>query len=391
MGSAIVIEGHANGLGLLRALGSKGVDTYLVDKNKYNLGRYSRFCKGFFSIPKDDYNDHKRFVNFLEELKKKLKLDRPIIFPTHDDQVFVLSKYKKRLEKNFIVSVPDWEVTEKCYNKVLTSKIAKEIDIPIPKSFFIKDGTTLEEINKSVDYPCIIKPGIMHEFYEKSGKKAFKVHNFGEMKEKFREASSITDPENLIIQDIIPGGPENLYSYGCFFKDGYDVASLLKISRRQVPMDFGTSTYVEKAYSDEVTEMSKKLLDHIDYNGLCEVEFKKDPRDGEFRFFEINPRPWKWHSLFLANGINVPYILYKDMIGEDIERYSQDDIDDIKWIDIYTDLYISVSEILKGRMSFKEYVSSLKCKKTFAVYQKDDIMPFVMETFLLPYFYKQRT
>lgn len=390
MSSAFILEGHANGLGLIRALGREGLDVYLLDENKYNLGRYSKFCKKYLNPPY--WTDQpEKFVEYLEQQKEKHDLDKPIVFPTHNDQVFVLSKYKERLQENFLVTVPDWEVTEKCYNKIYTYKIAEEIGIPIPESHYVRDGIDLDEVDDLMEYPFIIKPGIMHRFYEHIGKKAFKVENFKDLKEKYDEACNAVDPEELIFQEIISGGPEKLYSHGVFFKDGKEIRSLTKISKRQVPMDFGTSTYVEKTESNEVREMSKKILEHIGYNGLCEVEFKKDPRDGEYKFFEINPRPWKWHSLFLANGINLPYLLYKDMKGEELDIDSDWKIEDIKWIDFYTDVYISLKEIVGGRLSIRDYVSSVSCKKTFSVFQNDDIKPFIMETLLLPYLYKQRT
>ena len=390
MGSAIILEGHANGLGLIRALGKEGLDVYLLDENKYNIGRYSKYCKKFLKPPYWT-DEPERFVEYLEKEKEKLGLNKPVIFPTHNDQVYVLSKYKDRLKENFLVTVPDWEVTEKCYNKIYTYKIAEEIGIPIPDSYYVRDGVDLQKVDELLDYPFIIKPGIMHRFYEHTGKKAFKVDDFDELKEKYEEACEAVDPDELIFQEIIPGGPENLYSHGCFFKDGEEVRSLTKISRRQVPMDFGTSTYVEKVESDEVQALSKKILRKIDYYGMCEVEFKKDPRDGEYKFFEINPRPWKWHSLFLANGINVPYLVYKDLNGEKIDFNSDEELEDIKWIDIHTDVYISLKEIMRGKLRIGDYLSSIKNKKTFSVFQNDDIKPFVMETLLLPYLYLKRT
>jgi len=378
---------HVTGIGLIRALGSEGLDVYLLDKQKYNLGKYSKYCNEFLMIPEDVKEDD--FITFLKMIKKENHLKKPVLFPTNDYHVYILSKNKKRLEKNFHVAVSDWSITKKCYNKVLTYKLAKEIEIPIPRSFFLRDGISLKELDKEMEYPLIIKPGIMFKFYEQTGKKAFKVNNSKELKEKYDEACSVLDPKDLIIQEIIPGGPENLYSYGCLFLNGNEISYLIKKSRRQLPMDFGISTYLEKTDSPKVREMSKKILKKIDYNGMCEVEFKKDPRDGEFKFFEINPRPWKWHSLLMANGINMPYLWYRTLIGKKIkENYT--DLKDIKWIDTYPDLYISVSEILKGRLSFLEYIRSMKNSKTFSVFSKDDLMPFVMETILMPYFYLNR-
>jgi len=127
MGSAFVLEGHVNGLGLARALGEKGIEVYLLDKNKYNLARYSKHCKRFLKIP-DEIKNPEDYIYHLESLKKKNNLNEPVIFPTHDDQVYILSKYKRRLEENFKVSVPEWCVTKKCYKKYIPIKLQKSLE-----------------------------------------------------------------------------------------------------------------------------------------------------------------------------------------------------------------------------------------------------------------------
>ena len=105
---------------------------------------------------------------------------------------------------------------------------------------------------------------------------------------------------------------------------------------------------------------------------------------------EINPRTWKWHSITLSAGVNLPYLLYCDLIGREFEILNDKNAENIKWIDLYTDLYISVSEIIKRRLSVREYLKSLNGKKSFSVLALEDPLPFVMETFLLIYLWKQR-
>jgi D-aspartate ligase len=46
------------------------------------------------------------------------------------------------------------------------------------------------------------------------------------------------------------------------------------------------------------------------------LETKRDPRDGRFKLMEVNPRLWQWHSLAAACGVDLPYIAYRDLVGE---------------------------------------------------------------------------
>ena len=389
---ALIIGGHVQGLGLIRSLGMEGIPVYCMDTTPYNIGRYSKYCKKFIKMPSDVYDSSENFVNFFRTVHELYNLDEWIIFPTHDLTVAYLSKNKHELSKYFTIWTPDWDCVKYCYDKKLTYKIAESIGISIPKSYFPEDVSDLSEVDYLFQYPLIIKPAIMHEFYKVTKHKAFVVNDKEELKGKYLKACSATNPLDIIIQEIIPGGPENLFSFCPFFKDETVVVGCTARRKRQIPMDFGTGTYNETVSSKEdIIDMSTKVLKAIDYYGLSEVEFKLDQRDNTFKFFEINPRTWKWHSLVLRAGINMPYLLYLDSLGIKIgEGELQAPRIGIKWIDGYTDIYISLKEIISGNLKLSDYIKSLKGEITYPVLSKDDVLPSIAETLLLPYLWKVR-
>jgi predicted ATP-grasp superfamily ATP-dependent carboligase len=387
---AIVIGGHVQGLGLIRALGMKRIPVYLLDTTNYNISRYSRYCKKFIKMPLDVYDSSDNFIDFLKKIFEQFNLDEWIIFPTDDLTVAYLSKNKQELSEYFTIWTPEWDCVKYCYDKKLTYKIAESIGIPIPKSYFPEDVSDLSEVDYLFQYPLIIKPAIMHEFYKKTKHKVFVIHNKEDLKRKYLKACSATKPSDIIIQEIIPGGPENLFSFGSFFKNGEAIAYITGRRSRQIPMDFGkASTFVELCEISKIYELAAKLLKAVNYYGLSEVEFKRDPRDGIYKLLEVNPRTWKWHTLALKAGINLPYLVYTDMILKDSDK-NEIKINHAKWIDIYTDSYICLKEMLKGKMSFKNYFKSLNGEKTEAVLSFEDLKPFIMETILLPYLWKER-
>jgi predicted ATP-grasp superfamily ATP-dependent carboligase len=152
-------------------------------------------------------------------------------------------------------------------------------------------------------------------------------------------------------------------------------------------MDFGkASTFVELVEIDEVRSLSLKLLDALGYYGLSEVEFKYDARDETFKLLEINPRTWKWHSIALLSGLNLPYLLYRDTNGE---RNPEDlapskTTGNGKWIDEYTDLYISMKEMLLRNMTLRQYITTLTGNKVFGSLSSDDPLPFLAGTVMIP-------
>ena len=62
----------------------------------------------------------------------------------------------------------------------------------------------------------------------------------------------------------------------------------------------------------------------------------------------------------------------------------------IKWIDGYTDVYISLKEIISGNLKVLDYIKSLNGEITYPVLSKDDVLPSIAETLLIPYLWKVR-
>ena len=59
---------------------------------------------------------------------------------------------------------------------------------------------------------------------------------------------------------------------------------------------------------------ARDLLDHLDYRGFANFDAKVDPRDGSFRFLEVNPRIGRNNYYVTAAGANVARFIVGDLI-----------------------------------------------------------------------------
>src|SRR5688572_3323569 len=75
---------------------------------------------------------------------------------------------------------------------------------------------------------------------------------------------------------------------------------------------------------DEVVEQGLRYLHCLGNYGLAQVEFKRDPRDGEYKLMEINPRLWQWHGLAAACGVDLVDLAYRELLGERVQRKRTD-------------------------------------------------------------------
>jgi predicted ATP-grasp superfamily ATP-dependent carboligase len=381
---AVITGGDFQGLGVLRTLARRNIPLILLDSD-HNISRYSKYKKKFFWSPKPSSTE--TYVNFLIDLARKEKIQGWVIFPNSDEVVYVLSKFKEQLEEFYRIPTPSWDAIQWIYIKKQTYEIAESHNVSIPKTYCPKNLKELVELE--LNFPVVIKPSIRDHFYKKVKTKAFRINNKKDLLDKYRWICSIIDPSEILIQDFIPGGPNQLYSCCPFFKDGKVVTSIMARRTRQHPMDFGqASTFAELVYIPELQKITERFLRLVDFYGIAEVEFMLDYRTGEYKLIEVNPRVWGWHTLAIAAGIDLPYFLYQDMIGEKLQINRP--LNHAKWVRLITDIPTVFLEVIKGRMKIKDYLVTMKGKKEFAVFDFDDPFPFVAEFLMTPYLWFKR-
>jgi len=382
----VITGGDFQALGVLRTFAKKGIPVIMLDSD-HCIGKYSRFKKKFFRSPRP--SDDQSYVDFLIGLAKRERIDRDrwVIFPNSDETVYVLSKHKNILEEFYRVTTPDWEVIQNVHIKKNTYQLAEEHGIPIPTTYCPE---TLEElVELSLNYPVVVKPSIRDNFYSKVKSKAYRVNSKEELVKTYEYVCSIIDPSEVLVQEYIPGGPKHLYSFCPFFKEGQVVTSIMARRARQHPMDFGhASTFAELVDIPEIRSIAERFLGLIGYYGFAEVEFMRDPRDGDYKLIEVNPRVWGWHTIAIASGLDLPYLLYQDMIGEQMDV--RPPMKDMKWVRLATDIPTVLCEIIKGHLTIGDYLKSMKGKKEFAVFSLNDPLPFLAEVVLLPYLWIKR-
>lgn len=384
----VIIGDHVQSLGIIRSLGREKIPVYLLNDRSLCIGRFSKFLKKFFICP--SFEDTQDLVEYLIHLAGEENIKDWLLWPTNDACVYAVSTHKTDLEKYYKIATPSWGIVQFALNKKLTYSIAERCNIPYPKTAYPATLDAIIAIGQTITYPVILKPAVMHHYFKKARKKAIIVRNSHELIENYQVMISIIDPSEIMVQEIIPGRPGFLYSFCSLFSDGNVLAKCIAQRRRQKPMDCGKgTTFAESMFIPELEKYGTALLNEIGYYGLSEIEFKKDPRDGQYKLLEINARTWLWHSLAIRCGVNFPFLQYRDLMEGHVEPVLSFR-KNIKWMHFYTDFAISVNEILHRKMSLGDYLHSLQGEKEAGVFSKDDMMPFIMETVLLPYLFLTR-
>ena len=378
---AVVIGGDYQGLGIVRSLGRKGIPVCVVD-DELSISRYSRYCTKFVKLA--NLRDGRVAADSLLELGKRLGLDGWVLYPTREELVAALSRYRAELSEVFRVPTPDWEVVKWAWDKRNTYSLARELDIPTPVThYYLENPDELDHLH-NLNPPFAIKPAIKEHFFYTTKAKAWLANSHAELRTLFQKASQHAACEEIMVQELIPGGGSQQFSYCAFFRDGEAVGKMVVRRRRQHPLQFGrASTYVETLDIPILEELSERFLRAIDYYGLVELEYKLDPRDSQFKLLDVNARTWGYHSLGVEAGVDFSYMLYADQLGLPVP--ASKGRPGVGWVRTTTDIPAAIVGILKGDTSLKEYLRSLRNCNAEAVFSASDPAPGLAEVALIPY------
>jgi D-aspartate ligase len=113
------------------------------------------------------------------------------------------------------------------------------------------------------------------------------------------------------------------------------------------------------------------------------MEYKFDQRDGQYKLLDVNGHTWGYHSIGRRAGVDFPYMLFADLVGEPLRI--QRSRPGVRWIRLITDVPTAVLEILKGRQNWLAYVRSICSFDVESVFSNNDVLPGLAELALLPY------
>jgi D-aspartate ligase len=366
----VVLGSDFKALGVIRSLGRHGITAIVVD-NQPRSAWFSRYVKRRFSFPGS--MEDPQLVDLLLELGHTYNLQNWMLVAAQDDAVGVVSQHRDRLATIYHPTTPSWDTVRWAFDKRLTDQMAREVGVPYPGTCYPSQEDDLDGLD--LQYPVIIKPAISIRLQRSARLKALPAGNLAELHSQYRAASSLVSPDEIMIQEMIPGGGASQVSVATLCVDGRISQAMTARRLRQYPIDYGLgSSFVESVYLPELLDPAERVLRYMRASGMVEVEFKQDSRDGIYKLLDINIRPWGWHTLCIACGLDLPYIQYQQLLlGQSsppiTPRYGT------RWIRVATDLPAGIQELRAGITTPWNYLRSLLGHNTYSVLNWRDPLP----------------
>ena len=314
----LLLGGRENALAVARNLGRLGVTIYSSGKSG-SRSMDSKYCAQAFIVPDEtDAADHWRDLLLAH---KSPQLQGCIIFACCDESLDFLQSNRDQLAAHYKLEefVPEQRRT--MLNKQATLEIAGKIGVPAPAYWEINSDEDVEKIRDDVRLPVMVKPLDSIAFVHEFGAKLFIVDtDFDEVVEKVKLARS--RGQDVMVVEMIPGPDDLLTSYYTYrTADGRRLYDYTKSVIRRWPVNRGGACFHQSEWLPETAEMGQKLFDGVDWNGIGNVEFKRDTRDGQLKIIEVNARFTAAHRLVTAAGAPIDEIIYRHLTDQDIPTF----------------------------------------------------------------------
>lgn len=282
-----------------RSLGRQGIDVIGCSYKKDSAGFFSKYCSKKY-IYNSPLLDVKKYVNDIKEIIDKEKPD--LFLPINEETLLPLLSEREFFESKIKLPLPEKEILEKTFDKTESLELVKKLNIPAPKLI----DANFQDIN----FPVIARPKYSREIRDNKivSQKLSYIFSLNELL-SFQSS-------DFFFQEYIPGKG---YGFYALFDRGEPKAYFMLKRINEVPFTGGPSSLRESVYEEDLKEYGLKILTELRWHGLAMVEFRRDLRDGQFKFIEINPRLWGSLSLAIHSGVDFPYLLSKMAQGRKIE------------------------------------------------------------------------
>ena len=347
----IIIGGnHHNTLGVIRALGYKGIKSLviLVTEEQLPYVSYSQYISKCVLL-----KTKQEIVPYLLDYSKGIK-EKSVIISCADFVTSELDNSYNALKDSFYLPTADKQGVCNYYmDEEVMAKQAQRLGIAVPQTWIVDSDFDITHII----FPCIVKPLASIYGSKNEGNGSYLLKNKG---------------RRFLVQEFI----DKQFEYqliGCSLNHGVDIV-IPGYSKCIRPCPGTNTGFLEYRTFDDFKcnlQSCKEFMRSIGYQGLFSLEFLRD-KSGNDYFMEINMRNDGNAICVTGAGVNLPYIWYQYCIGNDYHEEISNTVRNIFVMPEFDDF----SLLLKRKVSITQWLKDYKRTSTFMEYCKNDPKPY---------------
>ena len=362
-------------MGVVRSLGRLGIPVYVASDGRPMPTDRSRYLAGSFTVVHDQA-EPARWVEELARVGRSLGR-RAVLVPIDDLGALAVNDHADRLAEWFLLPRPDPGLARTLASKRELHLLCRRLGVPSPETVFPQDRRDVLGFLERARPPVVVKAIDPLLLYQRPGARSVMVaHSRRELLDIY-DRMEVPERPNLMLQEYIPGGPESIWMFnGYLDRRSRCLVGFTGTKQRQcLPHTGPTSLGVCRA-NPVVEQATTEFLAAVGYQGVVDLGWRYDARDGRYKLLDVNPRIGGTFRLFVAsNGMDVARALYLDLTGQPVPAAAARD--GRKWLVEPNDLQASLLYWREGALTPGQWLGSLRGVEEAAWFARDDLAPFL--------------
>ena len=363
---------HHGGLGVIRSLGRRGVPVYGLHEGPWAPAASSRYLHGrFFWQPNPDEVEQVQ----AGLLRLAERIGQPaVLVPTDDAGSIFLAEHGDGLRGHFLFPAPPRDLPRQVAGKYSLHQLCRGVGMPSPHAAVPESLDAARAFAAEAGFPLIAK---LTTPWTGGGRLRSTSILAGEAELDDTYGACARVGVGLMLQEFIPGGPGQDW----FFHGYCDASSTCRpaftgVKERSYPAHAGLTCLGRSEPNDKLRDQVTGFLERVGYQGILDLDIRFDPRDGQYKLLDFNPRIGAQFKLFRdAAGTDVATACYFDLTGQAIPESEQ--VSRRFVVENY-DPISAISYWRRGELGLGSWLSSLRSVDEAAWFARDDLRPFGM-------------
>ncbi|MBQ6389253.1 MAG: hypothetical protein IJH90_06440 [Mogibacterium sp.] len=249
------------------------------------------------TIEEPELTEPEVFIRRMKEIAETYPQEHKLVLGCRDWQVRMVIENKQRLQDlGYIVPYIDRELLDQLVLKQHFYELCDKYDVAYPKTFVYDFAAPAQDI-PDLGYPVIAKPSNSAAYYNtyfEGQKKVYKVETEQELHEILARVGSSSYSDKFLIQEFVPGDDTGMHLLTCYCDKSSKVrlisAGHTMMEDHEENSVGNPAAILTEVIDKTVSDSAVRLLESIGYVGFANFDIKYDPRDGRYKFFEINTR-----------------------------------------------------------------------------------------------------
>lgn len=357
---AVVAGAYQTGVLGVRSLVRRGVRAVCFDWERRNPGFRSVY--GRAHLCPNPAVDPQGWVDFMQRLAAEVG-GRPVLIASSDQYVSAIAEHADALAGHYVLS-PGARLQGQLATKQTQYDLAARHGMPMPRTRLVSRLEEVEAFAAGAEFPCLMKPLHFREW-----QRFPRGHPLSHTKVAIAETPpqlvanwQLAAPVNptVILQEIIQGPDTAKRVYlSCYDSGSRRIANAMFRELRCEPVGFGPASVSEPVVDPETDEVCDRFLRSIGYSGICEIEMKRDSRDGRVKLIEANPRLSGGGDAAPHAGVDLCWLHYLDMIGVAVTPVGPDGRA-FRHVVLRSDATTAIAYVRAGLISWSDVLGSYK-------------------------------